>query len=335
MRAPRPMILLVATLSAQALGCSLAAADQAEMFDGFMPFIRPLWLGSGAGARYEPSADTDDGPATFRRSDEHVYLRVQPYASATDELTVGGTGAETHIGGGAALPDTGPIPDHLYRIEGSLGYRHIDGAQRVYGLNLAIGSASDKPFANDGVLSVSATASARLSAGGDNAWLLFLNYANDRQVLNNVPLPGFGYLWKPDATVIAMVGLPFAFVSWRPTPWFNADVAVSGLGSAHLLASVKPLADATWLRVHVGYDWRTESFKRADRPDRSDQLFFREMTAVGGLTVEPGPWFSADLYGGWAFERQVFEDKSIAGHHDDLLRIDPGPLIGLELKSRF
>ena len=335
MIASRPFVMLVAAFSAQMLGLSASAADQAEMFDGFMPFIRPLWLGSNVGARYEPDADTDDGPATFRRSDVHAYLRVQPYNSATDELTVGGTVAETRIGGGAALPDTGPIPDHLYRVEGALGYRHIDGAQRVYGLNLAIGSASNEPFANAGVLSVSATASARLAAGGDNAWLLFLNYANDRQVLNNVPLPGFGYLWKPDATVIAMVGLPFAFVSWHPVPWFNTDLAVSGLGSAHVLASLKPIASAPWLRVHAGYDWRTETFKRADRPDRSDQLFFREMTAIAGLAIEPGPWFSSDLYGGWAFARQVFEDRSIAGHHDDLLRIDPGPQVGLELKSRF
>jgi hypothetical protein len=330
------MLSRIALVLAIASAWSCAhAADQGEMFDIFLPIIRPLWCDGCAGAMAEPSVALDGG-GRFSRTSAHAGARVQPYRSDHDELTLGANAAETRIGGGAALPEAGPLPERLYRIDGSLAWRHLDDDRRVYGLSATVGSASDRPFASADVLSVSATAFTRLPAGGDDAWLLFLNYANNRAVLNNVPLPGVGYLLVRDRVLTAMIGLPFAFVSWHPRPWFDADLGVSGLGSAHAGVAARPLPDgAPWLRLHAAYDWHTDTFKRADRQDLRDQLMFREMTLTAGLACEPGKWFKADFSGGYAFQREMFEDHSTTGHHSDLLDIPPGAVFAVEFSSRF
>ncbi len=165
--------------------------------------------------------------------------------------------------------------------------------------------------------------------------MLFLNYANDRALLNNIPLPGVAYLLVQDRTWVAFIGLPFAFVTWRPDPQFEADLALSGLGSAHVGMAFTPVSTADWLRLSVAYDWRPETFKPVERPHADDQLIFREMRLTAGVGYDGGPGRSALCFAGYAFQREIFSDKSISGTHEDHVWLTPGWLLGLSLRMRF
>ena len=318
-------------------GCAVTAtaSDQSEGFDGFLPFIKPLRLGATVSTDYEPEADTVDGTGRYARTNASLSARTQLYRSDTDEVTMNGLGAESLIDSDLILPDGRELPAHLYRIQGGLAYRHLYQGGYAVGLSGSIGSASDRPFDSTRETSVGATLFTRLPANGQDAWLLFLNYANDRPLLNNVPLPGVGYLWVKDQTWLAFIGLPFAFVTWRPNRWWEADVALSGLGSAHAGVAVKPITNADWLRFRIAYDWRPETYKPVDRPITDDQLIFREMRLTAGVGCDTGPTFSANCYAGYAFHREIFIDDSISGSHDDRVWVAPGWVLGASLKTRF
>jgi hypothetical protein len=96
------------------------------------------------------------------------------------------------------LPDSGQaFPGTLWDVRLGTLYRQKLENGWIGGGAVSLGSASDKPFAGMKEMELQATVFARKPDGGRNAWLFLVTYSNNREFLNNVPLPTFGYWYEP------------------------------------------------------------------------------------------------------------------------------------------
>lgn len=263
--------------------------------------------------------------------EEEASLSVDAWKDVHNRLTLLATLRQEEIDSGAVLPDTGEsFPRELWDVRFGTLYRYrFDDGWMVGGL-ARFGSASDHPFANGDVLVGDATVFLRVPASGRDSWLFFLNWSNNRDILNNYPVPAFEYWYEPSDAFSAILGIPFISVEAHPAP--EVDLLASYLipRTVHLLGSYKPL---DLVEVYLGYDWRNERYLREDRVHRDDRLFYQEMRARAGLLFHLFPHVLIDLTGGYSFKRSYYEGTKV--EDDTFNRIDLGggffAWIGLEL----
>ncbi len=107
----------------------------------------------------------------------------------------------------------------LGRIELGTRYSHkLDETSSVGG-GVGFGSASDLPFNNADVDTLSLNAFYNFSTSEHSAWVLSLFYSNNNPLDNKVPIPGFMYIYR-SSDFVGMFGLPFASIFWRfSDPW--------------------------------------------------------------------------------------------------------------------
>jgi hypothetical protein len=82
---------------------------------------------------------------------------------------------------------------------------------------------------------------------------------------------------------------------------------------------------ATWevfqpLRAYVKYQWDSDYFYRADRGDKKDKLFYREMRAYAGMRFDLRH-IGFEVTGGYAFNRFYFEGEGYQDRHDNRIAI--------------
>lgn len=115
----------------------------------------------------------------------------------------------------AILPNSlQPVPDQLWLVE--TGFMHVrplaDGA--TAGGTFLFGSASDRPYAAGRDLTLMAIAFYNRPAKNErDEWNFSLFYSPTSQL--PYPLAGLAYVWRPDATFEAKIGVPAA-IEYRP-----------------------------------------------------------------------------------------------------------------------
>src|SRR5262249_4660157 len=96
---------------------------------------------------------------------------------------------------------------------------------------------------------------------------------------------------------------------------------------------------ATWeifqpLRAYVGFQWDSDHFYRADRDDKSDKIFYREMRLYAGIRFDLR-YIGFEVTGGLAFNRFYFEGEAYPHRHDNGLDIGNAPFTVGKLNFRF
>jgi hypothetical protein len=159
----------------------------------------------------------------------------------------------------------------------------------------------------------------------EHSWFYFLSYSNNRAVLNNVPVPGFAYA-KMTRSYTAAVGLPFAFVNWRPGA-FNLIVMVSPFSAG------TDLAYGFWgpLSAFVGAGWTPRSYIIVTGSE--DRLMVDEKNAIGGLRMNFGKGGTASIAYVHGFGRKFKYGKSL--FDEDVETLEIGDASGVQLKTRF
>jgi hypothetical protein len=313
----------------------LVAGEGQEWGDMFSPTIRSFNLGASARAENEPEVDAGNG-THYERTTLRATARTQLWRGEKDELVLSGSALEALIDSGAVLPGGKTVPDRLYDLRGDVSWRHPVRDGQVLGVSVGTVSATDRPFHDSGVIGFSAMASALLPASERSSWMLLLSYSNDRARYNNIPLPGFAWMWRDRPlmpTFIATVGFPFAVVAWNPDPRFGMDAAVTGFGDIRAAISGMPLTGMKWLRLRAAYDWTSETYRRDERLEDEDRIFFRARRITLGVTLGP-PANAIELYGGRLFQRQVFEGYSV-NDNGQRLTLDDGWLVGAGARVLF
>jgi hypothetical protein len=224
------------------------------------------------------------------------------------------------------------VPAHLWDVSLGLSYRQKLDNGHIAGASLSLGSASDQPFASWDEMTVSANLLYRIPAGENDAWLFMLNWSTDRDFLPYVPLPGVGYLWKPNDQLQVLAGVPFSMVQWDPLETLHFTARYAMLRNVHGKVSY----DLTrQLSLYGSFDWEPRVFYRHDRHDDDDRLHFYEKRATVGLRWSINKHVYVDFSGGYAFNRFLFEDDDWDDRHDNRVDLGDGPFAGIQIGIRF
>ncbi len=265
---------------------------------------------------------------------EQDFTLLAPiWQNSTDELSgtvrVMDDAFNTH----AILPDTHDrFPAELWNVQLGSNYRHLFDNGWIAGGGVAVGSASDKPFHGLDEMSVSANASLRVPQGEHNAWIFSLNMSSNSQVLPFVPIPGVAYLYAPGPYLQALIGFPFASVTWRPTDDVTLQATYALLTTFHGRAYYRI---ARPVSAYVGIDFENQNWYRVGRVSVNDRFFYYDDRLSGGVQ-----WFLSrravlDVSAGYVFDRFYFEGTNSTSQGFNRIDVGDGAFLAAALRFRF
>jgi len=220
----------------------------------------------------------------------------------------------------------------LSDIRFGTAYRRQLDNDWIGGGSFLVGSPSDEPFASGDEIVVSATGFLRVPDGEHNAWLLTLNYANNRDFLANVPLPGAAYYYRVNDQLNVLAGIPMMIVNWQPTEKVKVEASYFIPRTIHAQVDYQML-DA--LKLYAGFDWTNQRFLRHDRWDDDDRLFYFEKRVALGARWQVHEKCWIDLAGGWVFDRFWFEGEDYGDRGDNRIDLSDGPVVQLQFALRL
>ncbi|MEN6367798.1 MAG: hypothetical protein ABFC88_13380 [Thermoguttaceae bacterium] len=229
----------------------------------------------------------------------------------------------------AILPDSHKeYPSELWNAQVGLMYLRQLSGDRMIGGGVNLGSASDHPFASIQEMNVSMNAMYRIPSGERNAWMFMLMYSPMSEI--QFPIPGVSYSYNPSEQFHANIGLPFMF-SYKPTDRWTVEASYMLIHTIHVKATYKI---AERVNVFGGYDWSNETYMLQDRTNEKDRFFLYDQRVVLGLNVPMTSWLTAELVGGYTFNRYSFIGQQWDSAGTDRVDIDPGPFVSLSVSLR-
>jgi len=231
---------------------------------------------------------------------------------------------------GAILPNTNqPFPNDLWDVRLGTGYRYLFDNGWIMGGNVSIGSASDQPFHSINEMTASVNAFLRVPSGDHNAWMFSLAYSPTSQLA--FPIPGVAFLWAPDPSFQALLGVPTS-LTWRPIEDLTLQFNYMLLTTVNARATYRLLPG---LRAYVAFAMNNESYFRVGRVDVKDRLFYYDDRVFGGLVLVLGQNMSLDLSGGYVFNRYYFEGHGLQDDGFNRIDVGDGPYLGLQFQVRY
>ncbi len=313
--------------------CSFAAAAGSEgfgaLFGGGMggpPFRLRLEFDYGSSSDAEVVGQGMDlGLARYG-----VSATARLFKSERDSLTLSMSDNILAIDTAATLPATGaPVPDEFQNIRLGLSWSRRFDMGRSITAAMNVGSASDDPFGASDRQAFSCVLSYMRPTEPGRAWVFAAFMTNTFEEFNYIPIPMVAYMSRGERHM-AVVGLPFAFVNWRPVERWAFDVSYFPVTNVRAKATYRP---RKWLGIYAGLDSRHDTFFRSGRALDDDRFYFYEMRAALGVSAYVNRHASIDLSGGWSFDRHMFEGEGWTDR--DLNRIDVASAFALQIKANM
>lgn len=212
-------------------------------------------------------------------------------------------GDYTEIKSAARFQNQRPMPNHLMDL--GIGFSHSEALDNgsTFAQNLMVGSQSDRPFNSLREVSFSGNLIYKKPSGADNAWLFFMNIANNRGILPYIPIPGFAYFFKARENLRFMVGVPFFSTFWTPFdktvftffyfPSRNASMRLAYFlfGPAHIYLSAK---------------FQSENYLLSDRTDKKERFFYEDGISQLGFVMPLEQNLLLDGSVGYTFSRKYY-----------------------------
>jgi hypothetical protein len=230
----------------------------------------------------------------------------------------------------AVLPGSGVrVPDQLWLVEtGVMHIRPLDTGGTIGGTFL-FGSASDRPYAAGRDLTLMAIGFYnRPARREDDEWSFSLFYSPTSQL--PYPLPGVAYVWRPDDTLEAKIGVPAA-IEWRPTEDWIFSANYFPLVNVNATAR-RRLADRLFLLASYRTD--TEIYFLADRIRDDERFYVFDQRAAVGLESVLGRGFALECMASYLFDRRLFQGTSFSSGRQDVVAFAPGLGLSLQLLWR-
>ncbi|MDX2199212.1 MAG: hypothetical protein SF069_09610 [Phycisphaerae bacterium] len=282
--------------------------------------------------RFYPSTDVTRG-GELELFDQRMRLTIPVEQSESEELTAYGVFGALDTAGEAILSESfDPFPDHLWDIRLGFAYRkQLEQGRRIGG-NLELGSASDRPFASLAELLVQGNLFYLLPTSPKAGWLFLVNYSNNRDFAQFLPLPGAAWFWRPSEEVQLLAGAPLSAIRWQFAPRWTASARyfLPRTGGAEIKFD---LTDR--IALFTEYVFENRRFARADREDSRDRLFLFEQRAGAGVRWTVNENAAVNLFGGYAFDRFAFEGRNFDDRDQSRIDFDDGPVFRLELGLHF
>lgn len=214
-------------------------------------------------------------------------------------------------------PDQKLVPN-LYQLEAGITYTEVAEGNRFWAANINFGSASDQPFKNPSTNTFSGNYFYVNPTSAQETWIFLVNYSNNRPFLNNIPLPGFAYVYAPSKTFRGTFGAPFANMNWEFSEgWtWNFFTLIPWVVKTSIDYRVAGPA-----KVYTGIDFSQSTYYLHDRIEKNDRLFYDEKKIfIGGKSPISKAVF-ADVEAGYAFDRRFFSAENY--------EINPANSVGL------
>lgn len=201
------------------------------------------------------------------------------------------------------------VPENLYEAQYGVRWAYQDADANAWGAGASVGTASDKPFEGSDVTIVNALVTRKIKADENSSWIYLLAYSNNRSFLNNIPLPGFAYLFmEPNKSSGGAVGVPFFSYWWRPTPKFSAS-------TFYIFPSVvrAQAGYMLWgpLQGNLKFEQAQQTYLRSGRADRNERLFLDSKKAAVSLKSFFGRQTHVELELAKVFDRSLFNGKDV------------------------
>ena len=280
---------------------------------------------------YLPDTGVRGQPGGFSQARQELDLPIPLLLDKTDLFGLSFRLRNTATWTPATLPDSGrPFPSRLWEVSLGVGYLHRFDNGWSAGVLPRIGTATDKPFQSTRELNFSAIGFVRVPAyyQGD-FWNFTLLYFPNSQL--PFPFPGVAYEWNPDKTVRINFGIPFS-VRWQFSPGWEFDFGYRPLTQITSRLSFDPRPG---FRTYALFDWDSDGYYLAGRPERRDLFFLQEKRAGGGVRLDLAEHFTLDLSGGYAFNRSSGVGRNSIRYKSDRLDIRSGAYLSAWLLLQF
>ena len=230
----------------------------------------------------------------------------------------------------AVLPDSGErVPSQLWLVE--TGVTHIrpqdDGG--TLGGTFLFGTASDQPYAAGRDLTLMAVGFwEKPAANGRDDWSFSVFYSPTSQL--PYPLPGVAYVWKPDDTLEAKIGLPGG-IEYRPNDDWELSLTYFPLVNVAAVARRRLSEQAS---LFATYRTDTQIYFLADRLIEEDRFFVFDQRAAIGVERRLAGGFSLESTVSYLFDRTLFQGTSFSSGRRDVVDFDPGIALAVQLLWR-
>jgi len=323
------VILLAAALSV------LVPAGAFAQEQWLTPTLGQLQLRADFRETYYPDERVRQQGTELKIFEERGGLFFPIWQNATDELSFSGSVRyqELDTGNTPAILPGGQVqlPGDLWEIKFGPTYRHKFDNGWIAGLNVTVGSASNRPFHSMDEVTARATAFLRVPQGERNAWIFTLNYSNYSEYFAGLPVPGIDFLYSPNDNFTLVFGFPFTSLEWKP--FEKLTVQINYVPVRTVIAKVTYEVFQP-LRVWVGFDWDDDWYLRANRTDTGDRLFYYEKRITGGIRFDLRH-VGFEVSGGYAFDRFYFEGDKYSERNDNRIDIHSGPFVIGKISLRF
>jgi len=311
----------------------LPAGAQAELQMWLNPEMGKQIPRSDYRFTYYSDRKVKDQEAHFQLSEHRVSLILPLYQDSANEWALAAKGLFQDIDTQARFPDTGGrFPSELWDVSAGLSYRHKFDNGWTGGLAATVGSASDEPFHSVDEMYFRVAGLLRVPQGERNSWIFTLIYASDEEIFGlTVPVPGIAYAWVPSDRFRAVIGFPFSTIQFKPVESVTLDAEYFPFWTVR--------SRATWeifqpLRAYVGFQWDSDHFYRADRGDKHDKIFYREMRGYAGARFDLRH-VGFEVSGGYTFNRFYFEGEGYSDRAENRIKIGAAPFVVGRVHIRF
>lgn len=223
------------------------------------------------------------------------------------------------------------FPADLWNVQLGGGYVQQRDSGWSWGFWGNVGSASDRPFRSIAGDTISGLAFVRLPWTDETGWLLYIVSTTSGQFGRNIPIPGIAYEFQFHKLKGA-VGFPFVTLNYRPENWLEFDFNYAALTDVLARMTIHPYRS---FRIFADYVWTNESWFRADRTVRQDQLFRYEMRVEGGLGWSIAKRCDLRATAGYAFDRFFVENSGYSLTGPNRIDLAPGPFVAAQFELRY
>jgi hypothetical protein len=216
----------------------------------------------------------------------------------------------------------------LSEVQLRLAYSRVLDGNRLITFSTRFGSASDQPFADSTVNTFGATGYYSFSNDETSRWLWIVDYANDRPILNNLPLPGFAYFYNPNKNFKAVLGAPFASMTLNFDNSLSLDffTVVPWVFKSTLNYNLDE-----YRKFYLGFNFSQLTYFILGRQNLKDRLFYDEKKIFVGAKSPLSKSILADLEMGRSFDRALFMAEEYRLNPNNPVRIENAFYLKLSL----
>lgn len=308
------------------------AHNLASAQEFFADFVAPPSVPKSAfrfSASDEPGITGDRDQSRFTQ--QRFFISTPLNYVPTDPASISWKWSQLNIGKGLSLPSGKALPSELYESEYGLSYRHYEGENKFWGFSTSFGSSSDKPFNSKDNSTLNANVFYSQSTDPVGRWIWLVNYSNNRSFANEVPLPGFAYIYKPSKGFFGFFGFPFAFVRYQISEQWTTSAL---LGPYVYRFEISKVLLGPF-QAYAQLDSSLQNYYLDNRAEKDHRLFISETKSLVGVRGPVSQVVFMELQGGFAFARSILESKNYEIKKDNHLLLENRWFLGTQLSARF